>query len=93
MLSYLLLVVSLVGHSGFVNQSDSSLSRNTETMEFKGDTTGGLVVTMGPVMNMRVADVRVIRHSGGGELPAIAPKGSLFEGFSKSRLYAVRYGK
>jgi hypothetical protein len=56
-----------------------------------GETTGGLVVKMGPVMNLRVSDVKVI--SGGSELPAIAPKGSLFEGFSKSRLYAVRYGK
>jgi len=45
------------------------------------------------VMNMRVADVRVIRHSGGGELPAIAPKGSMFKRFSQSRLYAVRYDK
>jgi hypothetical protein len=60
-------------------------------MEMQGDTTGGLVVKMGPVMNLRVADVRVI--SGQGELPAIAPKGSLFESFSKSRLYAVRYDK
>ncbi|HVU50363.1 MAG TPA: hypothetical protein VHL80_06735 [Polyangia bacterium] len=46
---------------------------------------------MGPVMNLRVADVKVI--PGGSELPAIAPKGSMFEGFSKSPLYAVRYGK
>jgi hypothetical protein len=92
MLSYLLLVVSLVSNSGFV-KSDSNLTRNAETMEMKGDTTGGLVVTMGPVMNMRVADVRVISHTGWGELPAIAPKGSMFESFSKSRLYAVRYDK
>jgi hypothetical protein len=56
-----------------------------------GEATGGLVVKMGPVMNLRVSDVRVI--PGGSELPAIAPKGSLFEGFSKSRLYAIRYDK
>ena len=55
------------------------------------ETTGGLVVTMGPVMNLRVEDVRVI--PGGSELPAIAPKGNLFEDFSKSRLYAIRYGR
>jgi hypothetical protein len=85
MLSYLLFVVSLVGNSGFVNQQ----SKN-EPME-AGGTTEGLVVTMGPVMNMHVADVRVI--PGGSELPAIAPKGSMFESFSKSRLYAVRYDK
>jgi hypothetical protein len=88
MLSYLLFVVSLVSNSGFVNHS-----KNEEPMGGKvmGETTGGLVVKMGPVMNLRVADVKVIpAHA---ELPAIAPKGSMFEGFSKSRLYAVRYGK
>jgi hypothetical protein len=57
-----------------------------------GGTTGGLEVKMGPVMNLRVADVRVI-PGGGQELPTITQKGSLFEGFSKSRLYAVRYDK
>ncbi|HEV3032737.1 MAG TPA: hypothetical protein VG319_13905 [Polyangia bacterium] len=46
---------------------------------------------MGPVMNLRVADVRVI--PAGEDLPAVAQKGSLFEGFSKSRLFAVRYAK
>ncbi|HSZ83690.1 MAG TPA: hypothetical protein VLA14_15500 [Polyangia bacterium] len=45
-------------------------------------------------MNLRIADVRVFPIlPAGGELPAIAPKGSLFEGFSQSRLYAIRYGK
>ena len=56
-----------------------------------GETTGGLVVKMGPVMNIHVTDVRVIPAE--RELPAIAEKGSLFEGFSRSRLYAVSYGK
>jgi hypothetical protein len=85
MLSYLLFVVSLVNHSGFVENKNVNAELNG------GDVTGGLVVKMGPVMNLRVADVRVF--PGGGELPAIAPKGSLFEGFSQSRLYAIRYGK
>ena len=91
MLSYLLFVVSLVSSSGFVNQGQKE-----EPMAggMSGETTGGLIVKMGPVMNLRVADVRVIDHIGAGsELPAIAQKGSLFEGFSHSRLYAIRYGK
>jgi hypothetical protein len=91
MLSTLFFVASLVSNSGFVNQTGKSL--NAELIGgTSGETTGGLVVKMGPVMNLRVADVKVI-PSRGSELPAIAPKGSLFEGFSKSRLYAVRYGK
>ena len=73
MLSYLLFVASLVNHSGFVNETGKA-----ELMGMKVETAGGLVVKMGPVMNMRVADVRVIPAKG-GELPAIAPKGSLFE--------------
>jgi hypothetical protein len=85
MLSYLLFVVSMVGNSGFVSQQSKD-----ELME-TGGTTGGLVVTMGPVMNMHVADVRVI--PGGSAMPTIAPKGSMFESFSKSRLYAVRYDR
>jgi hypothetical protein len=89
MLSYLLFVVSLVNHSGFVENKNL----NAE-LTGGGDVTGGLVVKMGPVMNLRIADVRVFPISpAGGELPAIAPKGSLFEGFSQSRLYAIRYGK
>jgi hypothetical protein len=95
MLSYLLFVVSMVsGSSGFVDTN-----KNTELMggrAMTGEATGGLVVKMGPVMNMRVSDVRVVpSHTGhtGEDLPAITPKGSLFEGFSKSRLYAIRYGK
>jgi hypothetical protein len=55
-----------------------------------GEATGGLVVKMGPVMNVRVADVRV---TGAMDLPAIVQKGSLFGGFSHSRVYAIRYGK
>ena len=78
----------MVSNSGFVNQNGLAEPMGTWR---GGETTGGLVVKMGPVMNLRVSDVKVI--SGGSELPAIAPKGSLFEGFSKSRLYAVRYGK
>jgi hypothetical protein len=98
MLSYLLFVVSMVsGSSGFVDTN-----KNTELMggrAMTGEATGGLVVKMGPVMNMRVSDVRVVpSHTGhtghqGEDLPAITPKGSLFESFSKSRLYAIRYGK
>jgi hypothetical protein len=92
MLSYLFFVASLVSNSGFVNPN---VNVNQEPMGsnvgMAGETTGGLVVKMGPVMNMRVADVKVYPvHS---ELPAIARKGSMFEGFSKSRLYAVRYSK
>jgi hypothetical protein len=90
MLSTLFFVASLVSNSGFVNQNGKSL--NAELIGgTSGEATGGLVVKMGPVMNLRVADVKVIPS--GGELPAIAPKGSMFEGFSKSRLYAVRYSK
>jgi hypothetical protein len=91
MLSHLLFVVSLVNHSGFVEKKNVDAELNGG-----GDVTGGLVVKMGPVMNLRVADVRVFPFSprdGEGELPAVAPKGSLFEGFSQSRLYAIRYGK
>jgi hypothetical protein len=58
-----------------------------------GEATGGLVVKMGPVMNLHVSDVRVVPSHQGEDLPAITPKGSLFESFSKSRLYAIRYGK
>jgi hypothetical protein len=87
MLSYLLFVVSLVNHSGFVENKNVDAQLNGG-----GDVTGGLVVKMGPVMNLRVADVRVF-PTGEGELPAVAQKGSLFEGFSQSRLYAIRYGK
>jgi hypothetical protein len=86
MLSYFLYVVSLV-NSGFVNKTVDA-----ELME--GETaTGGLVVKMGPVMNVRVdvEDVKVITGHAMASLPAIAKKGSLFEGFSHSRLYAVRY--
>ena len=86
MLSSLLFVVSLISGSGLVNKDiDTSL------MGMGGEATGGLIVKMGPVMNMQVADVRVI--PGEDDLPAVAQKGSLFEGFSKSRLYAVRYGR
>jgi len=87
MLSYFLFVVSMVSNSGFVNQNLNAEPMGTG----RGETTGGLVVKMGPVMNLRVADVKVF--PGASELPAIAEKGSMFEGFSKSRLYAVRYGK
>jgi hypothetical protein len=89
LLGHLLLVASLVNHSGFVNETEKAELMGGKVM---GETTGGLVVKMGPVLNMRVADVRVISGKG-EELPAIAPKGSLFEGFSHSRLYAIRYGK
>jgi hypothetical protein len=88
MLSYFLYVVSLV-NSGFVN-------KNVKAELMEGETaTGGLVVKMGPVMNVRVEveDVRVISgHALVASLPAITRKGSLFEAFSHSRVYAVRYG-
>jgi hypothetical protein len=89
MLSYLLFVVSLVSHSGFVENKNVNAELNGG-----GEVTGGLVVKMGPVMNLRIVDVRVLPIlPGESELPAVAPKGSLFEGFSQSRLYAIRYGK
>jgi hypothetical protein len=88
MLSYLLFVVSLVNHSGFVQ---ARLNKNLDSELTGGGSTGGLIVKMGPVMNIRVADVRVF--PGEGDFPLITQKGSLFEGFSKSRLYAIRYGK
>jgi hypothetical protein len=89
MLSYLLYVVSLVnGHSGFV---DRNLETQLKEVEMSGETSGGLVVKMGPVMNLRLADVRVF--PAGSQLPVITQKGSLFEGFSHSRLYAIHYGK
>jgi len=89
MLSYLLYVVSMVNvHSGFV---DTKLNDSLEDVGVPEETAGGLVVKMGPVMNLRVADVKVFPAR--DEFPSIAQKGSLFEGFSKSRLYAVHYGR
>jgi hypothetical protein len=87
MLSYLFFVVSLVNHSGFVDKDYGAELKD-------GGATGGLIVRMGPVMNMHVTDVRVTPgQSGLDEMPSIAPKGSLFGRFSKSRLVAVRYGR
>jgi hypothetical protein len=88
MLSYLLFVVSLVNHSGFV-EKDYAAELNDE------GGTGGLIVRMGPVMNVHVTNVRVIPGPGGAmdDLPAVATKGSLFESFSKNRVYAIRYGR
>jgi hypothetical protein len=91
MLSYLLFVVSLVNYSGFENSGFENKNVKTELTDRGGIVTGGLIVKMGPVMNIRVVDVRVM--PGEGELPVIAQKGSLFEGFSHNRLYAIRYGK
>ena len=94
MLSSLLFVVSLVTQSGFVNEKVGTRLMGQgmgQIMGMGGQTTGGLIVKMGPVMNLRVADVRVIPAE--DDLPAVAQKGSLFEGFSKSRLFAVRYTK
>jgi hypothetical protein len=106
MLSYLLLVVSLVNHSGFVNEDKTE---KTAELAEGGETTGGLIVKMGPVFNVHVADVRVFPGARLAEMsaemsaetsvetmsefPTIAPKGSLFESFSQSPLYAIRYGK
>jgi hypothetical protein len=94
MLSYLLFVVSLVNHSGFVIEN-----KNVELIDEGGATgglpTGGLIVKMGPVLNVRIADVRVFsagEMEAEATLPAIAEKGSLFESFSRSPLRAIRYG-
>jgi hypothetical protein len=53
---------------------------------------------MGPVMNVRVADVRVTPGAEAkSALPpiaiAIVKKGSMFEGFSHNPLRAIRYRK
>jgi len=95
MLSYLLFVVSLVNHSGFVIEN-----KNVELIDEGGTSgglpTGGLIVKMGPVLNVRVADVRVLTGAevaAEGTLPAIAEKGSLFASFSRNPLHAIRYGK
>ena len=96
MLSYFLYVVSLVSsgaNSGFV---DGSVTKNGHSELMEGQVaTGGLVVKMGPIMNVHVdvEDVRVISGHALASLPAIAQKGSLFESFSHSRLYAVRYSR
>jgi hypothetical protein len=76
----------------FSGSSNTGLEKKdlNARMHDGGEATGGLVVKMGPVMNVRVADVRV---TGAMDLPAIVQKGSLFEGFSHSRVYAIRYGK
>jgi hypothetical protein len=93
MLSYLLFVVSLVNQSGVVEKDYKNY--NAELKD--GGSSGGLIVTMGPVMNVHVTDVRVTpgpqasSEESASELPAIAHKGSLFESFSKNRVYAIRY--
>jgi hypothetical protein len=91
MLSYLLFSV-LVGASS-VNHSDFADKDLKAEMHDGGGATGGLIVKMGPVMNVHVADVKVIPAKDALPAIAIAPKGSLFEGFSHSRVFAVRYGK
>jgi hypothetical protein len=53
---------------------------------------------MGPVMNVHVTDVRVTSGPQASseqpdELPAVTHKGSLFESFSKNRVFAIRYGR
>jgi hypothetical protein len=93
MLSYLLFVVSLVNQSGPVKKD-----LNAELKD--GGATGGLIVKMGPVMNVHVTDVKVMTGPQASseqkgtidELPAIAHKGS-FESFSKNRVYAIRYDR
>jgi hypothetical protein len=97
MLSYLLFAVSVV-NSGFVSPGSfrpglAEKNINAELRDGGGMTTGGLIVKMGPVMNLRVADVRFLPGEMMGELPVIAHKGSLFESFSHNRVYAIRYGK
>ncbi|HVZ74863.1 MAG TPA: hypothetical protein VHJ20_20920 [Polyangia bacterium] len=84
-------MVSLVG-SGTTNSDFVNDNGKKKLME--GDTaTGGLVVKMGPVMNVHVdvEDVKVISGHAVASLPAITEKGSLFEGFSHNRLYAISY--
>jgi hypothetical protein len=90
MLSYLLFV-GMVVVSGSSNSGLEKKDLNAR-MHDGGEATGGLVVKMGPVMNVRVSDVRVTGPAA-MDLPAIVHKGSLFEGFSHSRVYAIRYGK
>lgn len=92
MLSYLLFVVAaMVNHSDFDRSEYVEKDMSAELRD-GGRATGGLIVKMGPVINMHVSDVRVVPGNA-VELPAIAPKGSLFEGFSHNRVYAIRYGK
>jgi hypothetical protein len=95
MLSYFLYVVSLLNSASSLNSVNSGFgNRTVKTELMEGDTaTGGLVVKMGPVMNVHVTveDVKVISRSAVASLPAIAKKGSLF-GFSQNRVYAIRYG-
>jgi hypothetical protein len=97
MLSYLLFVVSMV-NSGFVSPGlvEKNLVEKNLNAELNNGgemTTGGLIVKMGPVMNLHVAAVRVLPGEVMGKLPTIAHKGSLFQGFSHNRVYAIRYGK
>jgi hypothetical protein len=88
MLSYLLFVVVSLVNQPVVVEKDYSAQLTD------GRATGGLIVKMGPVMNVHVTDVRVLpARAYATQLPSITPKGSLFEGFSKSRIYAIRYGK
>jgi hypothetical protein len=90
MLSNLLYLVSLVSGGDHFGVADSRIKR--ELMDGEAPT-GALIVKMGPVMNVRVVDVKVITGHEVASLPAISKKGSLFEAFSHNRLYAVRYGK
>jgi hypothetical protein len=97
MLSYLLFVVSLVNQSGFVDSLDRNDKHHSAELK-DGGATGGLIVTMGPVMNVHVMDVRVTSapqasSEQSDELPAVTHKGSLFESFSKNRVFAIRYGR
>lgn len=98
MLSYLLFVVSLVNQSGFVDSLDKNDKHYSAELN-DGGATGGLIVTMGPVMNVHVTDVRVTSgpqassEDSSDELPAVTHKGSLFESFSKNRVFAIRYGR
>jgi hypothetical protein len=86
MLSYLLYLSSLL-NADLVNQS-----LNAE-LTHEGDVvTGGLIVKMGPVTNLHVADVKMVGEAADA-LPSIAPKGSLDRGLTPGQVFAVRYGK
>jgi hypothetical protein len=99
MFSYLLYVCSLLnsgvvaGQGGMGTMGKGELGERVELVGggvgVKGDgadqdgVTGGLVVKMGPVRNLRVVDAPVTPQGGNAaEMPRIAPKGNLSRGLS-----------
>jgi hypothetical protein len=87
MLSYLLYLSSLL-NPGYLNQ------HLTAELTNEGDVvTGGLIVRMGPVTNLHVADVKVTSFDGTEALPLVSSKGSLATGFSRRPVVAVHYDR